>query len=63
MFLRMAERASRRLPSEFFKVRTSSTIHVGVTNPDEITLPRKPTLAQGWGFAIAKTKEFAVSPE
>jgi pyruvate dehydrogenase (quinone) len=38
-------------------------IHVGATNPDEITLPRKPTLRQGWGFAITKTKEFAVSPE
>ncbi|MBL0747680.1 thiamine pyrophosphate-dependent enzyme [Nocardioides baculatus] len=34
-----------------------------LTNPDEIALPPKPTLAQGWGFAIAKTKEFAVSPE
>ncbi|PUA79355.1 thiamine pyrophosphate-dependent enzyme [Nocardioides currus] len=34
-----------------------------LTNPDEIALPPKPTLQQGWGFAIAKTKEFAVSPE
>ena len=34
-----------------------------VTNPDEIALPPKPTLEQGWGFAIAKMKEFAVSPE
>jgi pyruvate dehydrogenase (quinone) len=34
-----------------------------LTNPDEIALPPKPTLAQGWGFAIAKTKEFVVSPE
>ncbi len=34
-----------------------------LTNPDEIALPPKPTLEQGWGFAIAKTKEFAVSPE
>ena len=59
----MAETASPRLPSEFFTVRNGSAIHVGATNPDEITLPRKPTLAQGWGFAIAKTKEFAVSPE
>jgi len=58
----MAEAASPRLSSEFFTVRNSSTIHVGAINPDEITLPRKPTLAQG-GFAIAKTKEFAVSPE
>ncbi len=28
-----------------------------VTNPDEISVPPKPTLAQGWGFAIAKSKE------
>lgn len=34
-----------------------------LTNPDEIALPPKPTLAQGWGFAIAKSKEFVVSPE
>ncbi len=30
-----------------------------LTNPDEIALPPKPTLEQGWGFAIAKMKEFA----
>jgi pyruvate dehydrogenase (quinone) len=34
-----------------------------VTNPDEIAIPPKPTFEQGWGFAIAKTKEFLVSPE
>ncbi|MGH3413064.1 MAG: thiamine pyrophosphate-dependent enzyme [Marmoricola sp.] len=34
-----------------------------VTNPDEIALPPKPTLEQGWGFAIAKSKEFVDSPE
>ncbi|MBS42130.1 MAG: pyruvate oxidase [Nocardioides sp.] len=34
-----------------------------VTNPDEIAIPSKPTLEQGWGFAIAKTKEFVTSPE
>ncbi|CUR56208.1 Thiamine pyrophosphate protein TPP binding domain-containing protein [metagenome] len=34
-----------------------------VTNPDEIAIPPKPTLAQGWGFAIAKTREFVESPE
>ncbi len=34
-----------------------------VTNPDEIAVPPKPSLAQGWGFAIAKTKEFVTSPE
>jgi pyruvate dehydrogenase (quinone) len=28
-----------------------------VTNPEEISVPPKPTLAQGWGFAIAKSKE------
>ena len=34
-----------------------------VTNPDEVAIPPKPTLAQGWGFAIAKSKEFIDSPE
>ena len=34
-----------------------------LTNPDEIAVPPKPTLEQGWGFAIAKSKEFLVSPE
>jgi pyruvate dehydrogenase (quinone) len=28
-----------------------------VTNPDEIAVPPKPTVEQGWGFAIAKVKE------
>lgn len=28
-----------------------------VTNPDEVSLPPKPTLSQAWGFAIAKSKE------
>ncbi|MCH8614184.1 thiamine pyrophosphate-dependent enzyme [Arsenicicoccus dermatophilus] len=28
-----------------------------VTNPDEVAVPPKPTVSQGWGFAIAKTKE------
>jgi pyruvate dehydrogenase (quinone) len=28
-----------------------------VTNPDEVAIPPKPKLAQGWGFAIAKSKE------
>ena len=28
-----------------------------VTNPDEIAVPPKPSLSQGWGFAIAKSKE------
>ncbi len=34
-----------------------------VTNPDEIAVPPKPTLEQGWGFAIAKMKEIVASPE
>ncbi|MFD0169793.1 thiamine pyrophosphate-dependent enzyme [Streptomyces decoyicus] len=29
-----------------------------LTNPDEISLPPKPTAKQGWGFAMAKAKEF-----
>lgn len=28
-----------------------------VTNPDEVSIPPEPTVAQGWGFAIAKAKE------
>ncbi len=32
-----------------------------VTNPDEISVPPKPSLAQGWGFAIAKGKEAVIS--
>ncbi|MGY4904918.1 thiamine pyrophosphate-dependent enzyme [Streptomyces sp. 900116325] len=28
-----------------------------LTNPDEIAIPAEPTLAQGWGFAVAKVKE------
>jgi pyruvate dehydrogenase (quinone) len=34
-----------------------------LTNPDEVAIPPTPTLEQGWGFAIAKTKEFADSHE
>jgi pyruvate dehydrogenase (quinone) len=34
-----------------------------VTNPDEIAIPPKPTLEQGWGFAIAKSREFVDSAE
>jgi pyruvate dehydrogenase (quinone) len=34
-----------------------------LTNPDEIAVPPKPTLEQGWGFAIAKSKEFLESSE
>jgi pyruvate dehydrogenase (quinone) len=34
-----------------------------LTNPDEVALPPSPTLEQGWGFAIAKTKEAVDSAE
>ncbi|MCW2771737.1 MAG: poxB [Nocardioides sp.] len=34
-----------------------------LTNPDEIAVPPKPTLEQGWGYAIARSKEFIDSPE
>jgi pyruvate dehydrogenase (quinone) len=34
-----------------------------VTNPDEVAIPPKPSLAQMRGFAIAKTREFLDSPE
>jgi pyruvate dehydrogenase (quinone) len=32
-----------------------------VTNADEIAIPPRPTLHQGWGFAIAKSEEFLIS--
>ncbi|MDX3799329.1 thiamine pyrophosphate-dependent enzyme [Streptomyces sp. AK04-3B] len=28
-----------------------------LTNPDEIAVPARPTVEQGWGFAVAKVKE------
>lgn len=34
-----------------------------LTNPDEVAIPPKPSLEQGWGFAIAKTKEALTSAE
>ena len=34
-----------------------------VTSADEVAVSPKPTLKQGWGFAIAKSKEFLVSPD
>ncbi|GAA1997671.1 thiamine pyrophosphate-dependent enzyme [Nocardioides kribbensis] len=34
-----------------------------VTNPDEVAVPPTPTVAQGWGFALAKTTEFVAAPE
>lgn len=34
-----------------------------LTSADEVAIPPKPTLEQGWGFAIAKTKEALTSPE
>lgn len=32
-----------------------------LTNPEEIAVPAKPTVEQGWGFAIAKVKEMLLS--
>jgi len=32
-----------------------------LTNPEEVAVPPKPTLSQGWSFAIAKSKEFIES--
>ncbi|MFD3544679.1 thiamine pyrophosphate-dependent enzyme [Streptomyces sp. NPDC058655] len=32
-----------------------------LTNPEEVAVPGKPTVAQGWGFAIAKVKEILPS--
>lgn len=32
-----------------------------VTNPDEISVPPRPTVDQAWGFAIAKIKETLTS--
>ena len=32
-----------------------------LTNPEEIAVPPKPKLSQGWGFAVAKLKETLVS--
>ncbi|MGW2863621.1 thiamine pyrophosphate-dependent enzyme [Streptomyces sp. NPDC001205] len=34
-----------------------------LTNPDEIAVPAKPTVKQGWGFAIAKVRENLHSTE
>jgi pyruvate dehydrogenase (quinone) len=33
------------------------------TNPDATSIPPKPTVEQGWGFAIAKLKETLTSRE
>ncbi len=54
-------------PKDVEKAVTEVLAHDGpalldaVTNPDEISLPPKPTVEQGWGFAIAKIKETLVS--
>ncbi|MFE2474853.1 thiamine pyrophosphate-dependent enzyme [Streptomyces sp. NPDC059389] len=34
-----------------------------LTNPEEVAVPGKPTVAQGWGFAIAKVREILPSRE
>ena len=53
----------RRAPSPRRWRTPARCCSTSLTNPDEIAIPPKPTLAQGWGFAIAKTKEFLDSPE
>ena len=51
-------------PREVDEAVRSALIHPGpvlldvVTDPEEIAVPPRPTLEQGWGFAIAKSKEF-----
>ncbi|MFF1342026.1 thiamine pyrophosphate-dependent enzyme [Streptomyces sp. NPDC058290] len=55
-----------------FRVTDPAELHEGVrrafetpgpvlldvlTNPQEVAVPGKPTVAQGWGFAVAKAKE------
>ncbi len=48
-------RAGGRRTSSF---RHSRPVLLDVlTNPDEIAVPAKPTVEQGWGFAVAKVKE------
>ncbi|KUN18679.1 hypothetical protein AQJ11_33340 [Streptomyces corchorusii] len=32
-----------------------------LANPDEVAVPAKPTVEQGWGFAVAKVKEIVRS--
>ncbi|MFJ9338769.1 thiamine pyrophosphate-dependent enzyme [Streptomyces sp. NPDC101733] len=34
-----------------------------LTNPEEVAVPGKPTVSQGWGFAVAKIKEILPSHE
>ncbi|MFE2876444.1 thiamine pyrophosphate-dependent enzyme [Streptomyces roseus] len=45
-------------------LRTPGPVLLDVlTNPEEVAVPGKPTVAQGWGFAIAKIKETLSSHE
>ncbi|MFB7981803.1 thiamine pyrophosphate-dependent enzyme [Streptomyces vinaceus] len=45
-------------------LRTPGPVLLDVlTNPEEVAVPGKPTVAQGWGFAIAKVKETLSSRE
>ncbi|MFD7078844.1 thiamine pyrophosphate-dependent enzyme [Streptomyces sp. NPDC059918] len=45
-------------------LRTPGPVLLDVlTNPEEVAVPGKPTVAQGWGFAIAKVKETLSSHE
>lgn len=56
-------------PDDVFDAIAAALAHDGPflldfrTNPDEISIPPKPTVDQGWGFAIAKLKETLTSRE
>lgn len=56
-------------PDDVSEAVTAALAHDGPflldirTNPDEISVPPKPTVEQGWGFAIAKLKETLASRE
>ena len=56
-------------PADVEAALTTAFAHDGpvlvdcVTNADEVAIPPKPTLEQGWGFAIAKSREFVDSAE
>ena len=56
-------RTTSRPPSEPRSRTRARCWSTCVTNPDEVAIPPKPTLEQGWGFAIAKTREFVDSAE
>ena len=54
-------------PDDVDEAVRAALVHPGpvlvdvLTNPEEVAIPPKPTLTQGWGFAIAKSREFLES--